>query len=44
MAWHSEIRSFAEELSRMSGYKILDEQPTSSIVLLSRMEKPIKLY
>jgi len=44
MAWHSEIKSFAEELSERSGYKILDEQPVSSVVLLGRIEKPIKLY
>ena len=44
MAWHSEIKSFAKELSRRSGYMILDEQPISSVVLLGRIEKPIKLY
>jgi wyosine [tRNA(Phe)-imidazoG37] synthetase (radical SAM superfamily) len=44
MAWHSEIMRFAEELSRISGYKVIDEQSVSSIVLLSRMERPIRLY
>ncbi len=44
MAWHSEIRRFAEELSRTSGYKVIDEQSISSVVLLSRMERPIRLY
>jgi len=44
MAWHRDIRAFAEELAKMSGYRILDEQPQSSIVLLSRLEKPKKLY
>jgi len=44
MAWHSEVRSFAEVLSEESGYGIIDEQPLSSIVLLSRLEKPISLY
>ncbi len=44
MAWHRDIRRFAEELARESGYNIIDEQPQSSIVLLSRLNKPIKLY
>ncbi|MFB0558800.1 MAG: 4-demethylwyosine synthase TYW1 [Candidatus Bathyarchaeia archaeon] len=44
MAWHEDIKAFAEALAAESGYKILDEQPVSSIVLLSRLEKPIKLY
>jgi tRNA wybutosine-synthesizing protein 1 len=44
MARHEDIRAFAEALAVESGYKILDEQPLSSIVLLSRLEKPIKLY
>ncbi len=44
MAWHRDIRAFAEELANASGYNILDEEPLSSIVLLSRLEKPIKLF
>jgi tRNA wybutosine-synthesizing protein 1 len=44
MARHEDIRVFAEALAEESGYEILDEQPLSSIVLLSRLEKPIKLY
>lgn len=44
MAWHEDVRAFAEALAEESGYRILDEQPLSSIVLLSRLEKPIKLY
>jgi len=44
MAWHDDIRSFAETLADETGYNIVDEQPASSIVLLSRLEKPIKLY
>ena len=44
MAWHEEIRAFAEALSRASGYSILDEQPASSIVLLSSLRRPKKLY
>jgi tRNA wybutosine-synthesizing protein 1 len=44
MARHEDIRAFAEALAAESGYKILDEQPLSSIVLLSRLEKPMQLY
>ena len=43
MARHSDIRRFAEALAEASGYRILDEHPPSSVVLLSRLEKPIKL-
>jgi len=44
MAWHDDVRAFAEALAAESGYKIVDEQPASSIVLLSRLDEPIKLY
>jgi tRNA wybutosine-synthesizing protein 1 len=44
MAWHKDVRAFAEELVSESGYNILDEHPPSSIVLLSRLEKPMRLY
>ena len=44
MAWHDDVRRFAEELARESSYSILDEQPLSSIVLLSRLPEPKKLY
>jgi len=44
MAWHSDIRAFAEALAAESGYRIVDEHPPSSIVLLSRLEKPKRLY
>jgi tRNA wybutosine-synthesizing protein 1 len=43
MAWHSDIKRFAEALAEASGYHLLDEHPPSSVVLLSRLEKPIKL-
>ncbi|MCD6479410.1 4-demethylwyosine synthase TYW1 [Candidatus Bathyarchaeota archaeon] len=43
MTRHSDIRRFAEALAEASGYRILDEHPPSSVVLLSRLEKPIKL-
>jgi len=44
MAWHRDIREFSEALSKESGYKILDEHPPSSVVLLSKLDKPKKLY
>jgi len=40
---HSEIRHFAEELGKEIGYKVLDEAPDSRVVLLSRLEKAIRL-
>ncbi|KYH39006.1 MAG: wyosine biosynthesis protein TYW1 [Candidatus Bathyarchaeota archaeon B23] len=43
MAWHSDIRRFAEALAEASGYRIVDEHPPSSVVLLSQLEKPIRL-
>ncbi len=44
MAWHSDVCAFAEALAAESGYRILDEQPLSSIVQLSKLEKPMRLY
>jgi len=44
MAYHGDIRVFAAKLAEHSGYNIIDEQWQSSIVLLSRLKKPIKLY
>jgi wyosine [tRNA(Phe)-imidazoG37] synthetase (radical SAM superfamily) len=35
---------FAEEIAAECSYKILDEHSLSSIVLLSRLDKPVKLY
>jgi tRNA wybutosine-synthesizing protein 1 len=44
MAWHRDIKKFSETLQSACGYRIIDEQKASNIVLLSRLEKPIKLY
>ena len=44
MAWFEDIQRFAEELAHASSYEIIDEHRWSSIVLLSRHEKPIRLY
>jgi tRNA wybutosine-synthesizing protein 1 len=43
MPSHQEIRSFAEQLAQKLGYKILDEASDSRVVLLSRLQKPIRL-
>ncbi len=40
---HPEIREFASQLADEMGYNILDESADSRVVLLSRLEKPIKL-
>jgi len=42
MPSHDEVRRFSEILVNLSGYKILDEAPESRIVLLSRLDKPIR--
>jgi tRNA wybutosine-synthesizing protein 1 len=44
MARHKDIQTFAMRLSEETGYRIIDEQWQSSIVLLSRLDKAIKLY
>ena len=43
MPTHKEIQEFAAELAKEMGYNILDESPESRVVLLSHLEKPIKL-
>jgi tRNA wybutosine-synthesizing protein 1 len=43
MPSHQEIRTFAEQLAHELSYKILDEASDSRVVLLSRLEKPIRL-
>ncbi len=43
MPTHREIQDFAARLAEEMGYNILDEAPESRVVLLSRLEKPIKL-
>lgn len=43
MPTHREIQDFAAQLAEEMGYNVLDEAPESRVVLLSRLEKPIKL-
>ncbi len=42
MPSHREIREFAIQLARETGYTIIDESEESRVVLLSRLEKPKK--
>lgn len=42
MPSHGEIRTFAVQLADKTGYKVLDESPDSRVVLLSRLEKPLR--
>ncbi len=43
MPSHMEIKEFGSKLSTEIGYNMLDESPDSRVVLLSRLEKAIKL-
>jgi tRNA wybutosine-synthesizing protein 1 len=43
MPRHQEIREFAHALAEELGYGILDEAPESRVVLLSRLQEPIRL-
>jgi len=40
---HREIRDFAAQVAKEMGYNLLDEASESRVVLLSRLEKPIRL-
>jgi len=43
MPTHREVQEFAAKLAKEMGYNILDESPESRVVLLSRLEEPMKL-
>lgn len=43
MPSHDEIQSFGAELAKETGYNVLDEAPDSRVVLLSRLQKAIRL-
>ena len=36
MPYHNEVKNFAKELAKLTGYKIIDEKKESRVVLLSR--------
>ncbi len=42
MPSHEEVRRFAQQLAAETGYRILDEAADSRVVLLSRLDKPIR--
>jgi tRNA wybutosine-synthesizing protein 1 len=42
MPSHGEIREFAMQLAKETGYSIIDESKESRVVLLSRLEKPVR--
>ncbi|RLF23927.1 MAG: 4-demethylwyosine synthase TYW1 [Thermoprotei archaeon] len=44
MPRHEEIKRFALGLAKELGYNVLDESLHSRVVLLSRLEKPIRFY
>jgi tRNA wybutosine-synthesizing protein 1 len=44
MAWFNEIQRFAAEIAESCSYNVVDEHEYSNIILLSRLEKPIRLY
>jgi tRNA wybutosine-synthesizing protein 1 len=42
MPSHREIREFATQLAEKTGYSVIDESEQSRVVLLSRLEKPLR--
>ena len=42
MPSHSEMQQFSAQLANETGYKCIDESPESRVVLLSRLQNPIK--
>jgi wyosine [tRNA(Phe)-imidazoG37] synthetase (radical SAM superfamily) len=43
MPSHQEIRQFALQIAKETGYNMLQEAPESRVILLSRLAKPIML-
>lgn len=43
MPRHSEIKSFAEQISELTGYSVVNEALNSRVVLLSKSKKPSKI-
>jgi wyosine [tRNA(Phe)-imidazoG37] synthetase (radical SAM superfamily) len=39
---HNEIRAFAAQLAKETGYNIVDESEESRVVLLSKLQKVIR--
>ncbi|MBN2457722.1 4-demethylwyosine synthase TYW1 [Candidatus Woesearchaeota archaeon] len=43
MPRHEEVKEFAEEICKHSGYSIIDEQPESRVVLLMKEDRPERI-
>ncbi len=43
MPTRREVYQFSSKLAELTGYRIIDESPNSRVVLLSRLEKPMKV-
>jgi tRNA wybutosine-synthesizing protein 1 len=43
MPMHGEVKDFAAQLAKKTGYRVIDEAPESRVVLLSRLKKPIQV-
>lgn len=43
MPSHKEITDFSKQLAAQMSYRMIDESPESRVVLLSRLEKPVKI-
>jgi tRNA wybutosine-synthesizing protein 1 len=43
MPMYGEVKDFATRLAEKTGYRVIDEAPESSVVLLSRLEKPLQV-
>jgi wyosine [tRNA(Phe)-imidazoG37] synthetase (radical SAM superfamily) len=43
MPMHGEVKKFANQLAKKTGYKIINEAPESRVVLLSQLDKPIQV-
>ncbi|HJX23400.1 MAG TPA: 4-demethylwyosine synthase TYW1 [Candidatus Bathyarchaeia archaeon] len=43
MPTHEEIKDFSKDLANETGYNLIDECRESKVILMSRLEKPIKL-
>jgi len=44
MAWFDDVKRFAGEMAEECSYRVIDEHAWSSVVLLSRLDRPIMLY
>lgn len=43
MPMHEEVKDFSAKLAKKTGYRVIDEASESRVVLLSRLEKPLRI-